>query len=166
MKKSPRNPRSKETKFKVLIAVNASKVAEKAFEFYMDNFYKQGDTAVVISYEVEQPVFPSIAFSSSSAFPASEVSKIVHDCNKVKQEVESLYVAKCKKYKLIGTKVVIAETTKEKAGPAIINRALAVKANLIVVGSEILGSSGSTFASVSNFVLLHSHVPVLIFRFK
>ena len=151
-------------KLKVLIAVNASKVAEKAFEYYIDNFYKEGAIDIVVSYEVEKPVFPPVAFSSSSHFPATEVTKIMHDCNKSKHDVELLYVAKCKKYKLRSYKV-FAEITKEKPGPAIIKRASSIKADLIVVGSEILGS-GSPLASVSNFVLLHAQVPVLIFRLK
>ena len=171
MKKVSPKPRRNEVqkpKFKVLIAVNDSKIAEKAFVFYMDNFYKEEVTDVVVAYEVQRPVFPPVVFSSSSLtdFPATQVSAISHNCNRLKQEVENLYIANCKKYKLAASKVVTAQITNEKPGPAIIKRALAVKANLIVVGSEILGSSGSTFASVSNYVLLHAHVPVLIFRLK
>ena len=159
-----KNPQ-KLPKFTVLFAVNGSGVAEKAFEFYMDNFYRAGATDIVVSFEVAQPVLPPVAFSSSSTFPANEITKIVHDCNIVKEEVEKLFIDKCKKYKATGFKV-IAEVTKEKPGTAIIKRAEVVKANLIVVGSEVLGKNGTTIASVSNFVLLHATVPVLIFRFK
>ena len=148
---------------KVLIAIDHTGVAEKAFYYYVENFLKPNDE-LYITYEAQNPVLPSHAFSSKSPFPADEVSKIMHEFNKTRRELENKYISLCKKVKNVKCKI-STDIAPCKPGPAIIMKAEHVKANLIVIGSHSFGErkkSGSS--SVSDYVLHHSNLPVLLCR--
>ena len=149
---------------KVLIAVDNSKIAEKTFEYYISNFYREG-IEVIVSYEAEQPLYLSAADPSCSTLPAFDASKLMQEFNKMRHFVETQYVTRCKKCKLTKFKV-YAELTKEKTGPAIVTRSINVNVDLIIMGSEMFGFKGFTLGSVCNYVLDHSKIPILVCHFS
>ncbi|XP_076809794.1 universal stress protein YxiE-like [Clavelina lepadiformis] len=147
---------------KVLIAVDPSDIAEKAFDWYFKNIHKEGNE-VYVCHEAEQPDLPTVFFAGGASFPAAEIGRIMTDHNKKKNELENTYTMKCKSYKIKHR--IDIETTQDKPGVAICKKAEKVHANMIVMGTRGMGAIRRTvLGSVSDYVLHHSKVPVLICR--
>nr|CAB3262610.1 uncharacterized protein LOC100180855 [Phallusia mammillata] len=146
---------------KVLIAVDGSEIAQKAFNYYFENFHREGNE-VLVCYRSEQPDLPTIMFTAGGAsFPAEEIAKIMTEHNKKVNDMENQYVMACKnlkaKYK------VLFETSAGRPGPGIIKLVEKECVEMIVMGTRGLGVIKRTvMGSVSNYVVHHAKVPVLI----
>lgn len=148
------------TALKVLFAIDASEATDKAFKFYFDNVYKEG-TGVILVHCPDKPRLPTLSWKSGAHYPADEIAKVMHDHNKKAQEVEYKYTAELE-IKRIPHLVKVIDTD-ESIGHRLIKIADEEKADMIVMGSRGLKSIMRTLLhSVSDYVLHHAHIPVLI----
>ncbi|XP_065644820.1 universal stress protein in QAH/OAS sulfhydrylase 3'region isoform X2 [Hydra vulgaris] len=143
---------------KILIAIDGSSYAEKAFEFYIENIHKKGDFLLLV-HCATPPKLPLFSFSEPCVLPSDEwLNSIVNENKKSSQIMEKFEVL-CESAK-IPKKTVVATG---KPGEAIIEAANLEGINLIVMGARGLNALRRTFiGSVSDYVLHHSNVPVTI----
>ena len=143
---------------KILIAIDGSEYSEKAFDFYVENIYKEGDF-VILAHCSSPPKLPLFSFSEPMVMPSDEwLTAIVNENSKSSKLIEKFEITceskKIPKKSVVGT---------GKPGEAIIEAAHSEGANLIVMGSRGLNSLRRTFVgSVSDYVLHHSDIPVTI----
>ncbi|XP_065644819.1 universal stress protein YxiE isoform X2 [Hydra vulgaris] len=143
---------------RVLIAVDGSDYAEKAFEFYVENIRKEKDFLILV-HCATPPKLPLLSFSEPLALPADEWLNSIVTENKKSQTVMEKFELLCESIK-IPKKTLIANG---KPGQAIIETAKTEGANLIVMGTRGLNTMRRTFVgSVSDYVLHHSSIPVTI----
>lgn len=143
----------------ILLAVDSSAHCKKAFEYYMDNIHRKQDLMVLVHCP-EAPKLPTFSFKSGIAPPVHEWKKILDDMNdrtrKLEEDYEGTCIAKKLKYKVRG------ESSKHP-GEDICRYAEEEGANMIVMGSRGLGSvKRSLLGSVSDYVVRHSHIPVVV----
>ncbi|XP_060572930.1 universal stress protein Sll1388-like [Ruditapes philippinarum] len=134
----------------VLVCIDASEFAERAFEYYVQNVWRQGDN-VILGYI---PEFYNFEFASPRVI--EQLLKEESDkCNKVEEK----YKQKMTEHNLSGK----FKTDRGKPGDALCKMAQDEGATLIVIGSRGLGKVRRTLiGSVSSDVLHHAHVPVLV----
>lgn len=136
----------------VVLAVDESQYAEKALEFYIKNAMKEGDYLVCAHC-------PEL-YDLSMASPAV-VEQLLKDLSKKVKELEAKYETKLKGVNLRGK----FRTGQGKPGEVICKIADEEKASLIVVGTRGLGTIRRTLlGSVSDYIIHHAHVPVLVCR--
>ncbi|CAK8695866.1 universal stress protein Sll1388-like [Clavelina lepadiformis] len=148
---------------KVFIAVDNSERSEKTFDWYVANFHKP-ENDVHVCHEAEQPELPAMMFADAIAYPQVEMERIVTEHRKRCEHLKNKYVTKCKEAQLEHCKVHV-DTTKSTASHAIVKMAEKLEADLIVMGSRGAGLLRRTvMGSVSDYVLHHTHIPVLIWH--
>ncbi|CAK8695870.1 unnamed protein product [Clavelina lepadiformis] len=149
---------------KVLIAVDSSEIAEKTFEWYVDNFHKE-ENEVFVEHEADQPDLPTMMFAGGAgAFPQEEINRIVSEHKKAIEKLKNRYVDKCKDTKVTHYKVHV-DITETNPGHGIVKRADALGVDLIVMGTRGMGVFRRTLlGSVSDYVLHHTKRPVLIYH--
>ncbi|XP_039250364.1 uncharacterized protein LOC120328045 [Styela clava] len=149
-----------DTRLKILFAIDASDATDKAFKFYFDNIYKEG-TGVILVHCPDKPNLPTFSWKAAGHYPAEEIAKVMHDHNKKAHEVEYKYTAELE-LKKIPHHVKIIDSD-QSIGHRLIKIAEEEKVDMIVMGSRGLKAIMRTLLhSVSDYVLHHSHVPVLI----
>jgi len=143
---------------KVLVAVDGSSNAEKAFQFYLDNIYK-ADDVVNLVYVTTTPHLPAISLESPMSFPTQEwqtkLSKQIEENQKVLEQFEAI----CESRKITKKAHLVTGSPGEKICDVSANEHV----SFIVMGSRGLNALRRTFTgSVSDYVLRHSHVPVTV----
>jgi nucleotide-binding universal stress UspA family protein len=144
----------------VVIAVDASDFAREAFNYYLNDIYRPDDFVVVCHSPELSDNLPSLSIKHGLSLPVEEWQKALKDqldkTRKLEENYETDLISKKIKYKMH------FEPSKS-AGPAIISVAENQKANLIVVGTRGLSAVRRTvMGSVSDYVVHHSKVPVLV----
>ncbi|KAK3098365.1 hypothetical protein FSP39_018801 [Pinctada imbricata] len=125
----------------------------------MEKCYQDGDTVIIV-YCAEFNGIYSNPVTLMSNDPKLIVNLIEGEEERV-QKLAKKYEDMIKKYKTNGKIVRV----NGKPGEGIIEVAKKENAALIVTGSRGLGTIRRTvLGSVSNYVLHHSHIPVLVFR--
>ncbi|XP_061174115.1 universal stress protein YxiE-like [Saccostrea echinata] len=142
---------------KILIAVDGSKESMFALNEYMKKVHNDDKYAVVIHcahYSISNP--EELAITRDDAQTIKDIlQKDEQRISNVIEHIETLL----KQNKIPG-EVVRLEGKPESA---IISKAEELNASLIVMGSRGLGTIRRTIlGSVSEFVLHHSHIPVMI----
>lgn len=147
---------------KVLIAVDPSEIAEKAFEWYFENCHKT-ENEVHICHEMEQPMLPNTTYTIMGPyFPAEEIKDILHEHQKQWKALQDHYKRKCEKIENLQFKIHF-EQTNQKSGTGIVKMAESLGVNMIVMGTRGQGALRRTIlGSVSDYVLHHAKVPVAI----
>lgn len=141
-----------EKKRVVAIAVDESKFAEQAFDFYLANVKKDGDYLVLIHC-------PEL-YDLSLASPAV-VDQLLRELSAKVKALEEKYKVKIQQAHLNGK----FRTGQGKPGEVVCKVAAEEGAQLIVTGTRGLGTVRRTFlGSVSDYIIHHAHVPVLICR--
>ncbi|XP_067022652.1 uncharacterized protein [Acropora muricata] len=136
----------------VAIAVDSSDLSEKAFDWFMDNVFHEGDKLVIIhSYEWLSPAIPEMIASNAW-------EKQIEKRDKTVKSLEKKYRRKCKALKL-EAKIFMEGGP---PGQVICKITEQEQASFIVLGSRGEGTVRRTIlGSVSDYVIHHTHVPVV-----
>jgi len=136
----------------VVLAIDGSKQAEEAFEWYLAQLHKDGNK-VILTHAMELPTMPS----------RDEYEKQTSAGKKKKAELEEKYGGR-----LTELGIEWAFTAEiEKPGEFVVETATKNKADFIVIGTRGLGKVRRTImGSVSDFVVHHANCPVLVCRHK
>ncbi|XP_076447324.1 universal stress protein Sll1388-like [Babylonia areolata] len=139
----------------VVIAMDESDFANFGFEYYMKNIHKHGDHVILLHV----PEYHTVIQSPMVMTDVSVVTDLLQEEEKrIKTFLEELG-SKLKSHG-IGGKV---KSVGGNAGEVICKVANDEKAGLIVIGSRGMGTIRRTLlGSVSDYVMHHSHVPVLV----
>ncbi|XP_044178860.1 universal stress protein Slr1101-like [Acropora muricata] len=137
----------------IAIAVDASDHSERAFDWFMDQLYREGDKLIVIhSHELHPPALPH-------AMATEEWKKEVQKHEEYIKNLEDKYKKKCLAVE-VPAKILVQDG---HPGENVCKTALKEKANLIVVGSRGMGTIRRTIlGSISDYIIHHAHIPVLV----
>lgn len=148
-----------------MVPIDSSEKAEKAFDFYTENIYKEGDTVIFVHVQVTPHSTAGFTRESTAGFtrgdgilPSEWTAKVMEAAEKAKTLVNH-FEQKCNDLK-IPNKTVLESG---KPGEVIAKSALDQSANIIVMGSRGMNAIRRTFVgSVSDYVLHHVHIPVVV----
>lgn len=147
----------------VAVAVDGSENSRAAFEFYVCNVRKDGDKVYLVhSVEINSVLHSTQWYSSPYSFDKEMLLKLLEEEKmKIKHKLEGF----AEWLKRDGCDGVVKSIHSESPGQGICKAAEEIGANLIVIGTRGMGKLRRTFmGSVSDYVLHHAHVPVLICR--
>nr|XP_039263991.1 putative universal stress protein SAUSA300_1656 [Styela clava] len=151
---------------RVLICVDGSHNAELAFNYYADHFHKPSNEIVLL--HVADLVIPHshLYYGMGVAMPTGSTESMLQSAleqeRKKLKEIETKYRTKCKD---AGMKHDFITKMKDNhgVGATIVEAAIKNNMTFVVVGTRGLGSIRRTIlGSVSDYVLHHSHIPMLI----
>ncbi|XP_033745922.1 universal stress protein A-like protein [Pecten maximus] len=143
----------------VLIAQDGSEYSDYAFEWYMDNIHKKNDKVILL----HTPEYHNVVASPMVMADVSVLTDMWKDEEKRVQKLVEVLGTKLKDHG-IGGKV---KSVGGQPGEVICKVAKDEGASLIVTGTRGLGTIRRTFiGSVSDYVIHHAHVPVLVARHK
>jgi len=141
---------------KDLICVDLSQWSENAFDWYVKNIHKAG-TEVICLHVGE---LPHISPVEAYGLAAEAYNQALAGCKVNTKRVQEKFVEKMKEKNITGRLLVKYGT---EAGQAIVDIAKAEEAAMIVMGTRGLGTVRRTIlGSVSDYVLHHSHCPVVV----
>lgn len=147
----------------VVVAVDPSDHSKRAFDYYMNEIYRPDDNVVVVHIP-EVPNLPTFSFKHGIAPPFDEWKNAIENQLEKVRRLEADYEAE-----LISRKVKLKINFKFRGdsfkapGEGIVAVAEAEGARMIIMGTRGLGAfRRSLLGSVSDFVVHHSHVPVLV----
>ncbi|XP_048740412.1 uncharacterized protein LOC125654493 [Ostrea edulis] len=143
----------------VVVAVDGSEQADKAFAWYCENVHRAGDNVVVVFGAEYKVSFMPGQVSDT------KLKQIQEEMSKEQKRVEGLtnkYVSQLREKNIKGEATPI---TGKKPEEAIISKAEEVGASMIVMGTRGLGTIRRTLmGSVSDYVVHHSKMPVIVVR--
>jgi len=137
----------------VFIAVDESKIAEKAFEWYMANLHHP-DNQVTVFYHTEP-----LTHSSSQAVVSSDATIMNLDLKSA--ECSLKYKSKLNELKCNGQ--FRMAVSNDKPGQVILKYSKEFDAKMIVMGTRGLGVVKRTLrGSVSDYIIHNSKIPVIV----
>ncbi|XP_057292823.1 universal stress protein Slr1101-like [Hydractinia symbiolongicarpus] len=142
------------------ICIDGSEHSERALKWFFDNVYHEGDEVALIHVHV-LPDLPSFGIYAGGIV-ATEIYQ-----ETVEESIKHSKVT-CEKYKELCaakgvTPKIFAETMEDSIGHTICKIAKEHHAYMIIIGQRGLGAIRRTlFGSVSDYVLHHAHVPVVV----
>ncbi|XP_076448082.1 universal stress protein YxiE-like [Babylonia areolata] len=140
----------------VVIAVDNSEFSEKAFEFYSNHFHKPENRVVVVN----TPEF----ILSPNENSTQKIEEAIMESNAKTEMIKNKFVSLMSDAGMTGEFVALED---RNPGHGIVRYADMVGAAFIVTGSRGLSKFRRTLlGSVSDYILHHSHVPVLVCRHK
>uniref|UniRef100_H2YBT1 UspA domain-containing protein n=1 Tax=Ciona savignyi TaxID=51511 RepID=H2YBT1_CIOSA len=147
---------------KVLIAVDNSECAEKAFDWYFEKIHKPGNE-IVVGHSDESAKIPSHVFLAGEvAYHIDVLNAEAAKLKKKRQDLSHKYKTKIEKYTDINYKLVF-EVNDHYPGESIVKMAEEENCDVIITGSRGLGAVRRTIlGSVSDYVLHHAKIPVLV----
>ena len=145
----------------VMIPIDPSEHCERAFNWYFDNLYREGDEVIFV--HVIEPVYNTPAFGMAMAAPVS----VYDDLNRVMEgEIQQGKKLGQKYLHLAKEKNVHSRAflhIEARPGHSLVKSARDHRSNIIVMGNRGIGTLRRTFlGSVSDYVLHHAHIPVVI----
>ncbi|CAH1791996.1 unnamed protein product [Owenia fusiformis] len=147
----------------VVIAVDGSERADAALSWYLEHLHKPENDVVL----AHAPPEPSAAITFTGMYTAGPIpidtwKQVVEEHKASVKKLQEKYQAACQG-KLEKVKWVV-KVRRDSAGEEIIKVAEEEKADMIVMGSRGLGTIRRTIlGSVSDYVLHHSKVPVIVY---
>lgn len=143
---------------KDMIAVDGSEQAQYAFDWYLENMYREGDTVVIVhcaEYHIDIGL-PGVA---------ADVNAICAQVKKRQDEIGNLTDGFMNKLRSKKVASKLLTLTGDKPGELICKAAKDEGAQTIIMGTRGLGTIRRTLlGSVSEYVVHHSSVPVTIVR--
>ncbi|WAR25502.1 YQA3-like protein [Mya arenaria] len=143
---------SKDHQRKVAIGIDESEHSERAIQWFFDNVMRPDDFIVLI----HTPEIYDLTMASPTV-----VDQLLKDVTKKVKALEKKYKNIVEKKGLTGK----FRTGQGKPGEVVCKIAEEEKCKLVVTGTRGLGKVRRTFlGSVSDYIIHHSHVPVLVVR--
>lgn len=144
---------------KVVVAMDGSECANFAFDWYMKHVFRKGDEVICVHI----PEFQSIVQSPMIMADVTVISNLYQEEDKrVKKLLEE--IGENMKKHGTGGKV---KSISGNPGEVITEVAKNENASLIVTGTRGMGTIRRTLlGSVSDYVIHHAHIPVLVCRQK
>ncbi|XP_052780166.1 uncharacterized protein LOC128217226 [Mya arenaria] len=143
---------SKNQKRKVAFGIDESEHSEQALQWYFDNVMRPDDYVVLI----HTPELYDFSMASPSV-----VDLMLKELTKKVTALENKYKVIVQKSKLTGK----FRTGQGKPGEVVCKIAEEEKCELVVTGTRGFGTVRRTLlGSVSDYIIHHSHVPVLVVR--
>ncbi|XP_046357738.1 universal stress protein in QAH/OAS sulfhydrylase 3'region-like isoform X1 [Haliotis rufescens] len=140
----------------VLMAVDNSTHSEYAFNWYVQHFHRSGNRLLLVHCPE--------TFANVTMMSPSKVQELITQCEEKMQSLEKKYTDKMNEQ---GIKGDFARLDGEKPGPSIVECAASRNVTFIVTGTRGLGKfRRALMGSVSDYVIHHSPVPVLVCRHK
>jgi len=142
----------------VLIPIDGSKNSERAFNYYL-NEIRRDDDKLLLAHIQHAPHLSAVSMSAPLSIPTEEWTNAIQDEIKKSNKIVEHYEMECEqkkiqKHSLVGS---------GKPGEAIIELSKSNNASLIIMGSRGLNAVRRTFVgSVSDYVIHHCHIPVLV----
>ncbi|CAH1778314.1 unnamed protein product [Owenia fusiformis] len=141
----------------VVIPVDSSDHAARAFNWYIDNIHSSQHRIHII--HVGEPIMPSTG-SSLKSFNTEIWEAMLQEESRKAEELISRYT---EKIKVLNIEAETYHEFSNNAGHAIVKYSEKHDASMIVMGSRGLGAIRRTFlGSVSDYVLHHANLPVLV----
>lgn len=142
----------------VLIPIDGSDNSERAFHFYLDEIRKPDDHLLLVHVQ-PSPHLPSFSLQHPMSVPEEEWRKKIGEIVQESQKIINHYEVMCEQKKINKEPLI----NSGKPGEVILEYAKTKNADMIVMGNRGLNAVRRTFVgSVSDYVLHHSHVPVMI----
>ncbi|CAC5381393.1 unnamed protein product [Mytilus coruscus] len=145
----------------VVLAMDGSKESDNALDFYMKSIYKDIDEVILV-HCVQQG--PHSVGSIWMPLDPHVIARAIQDEEKKGTEI-------CTKLKTLlpiyksGGRITVTRVVGGEPGPTIVQAAEECGASMIIVGSRGLGTIRRTIlGSVSDYILHHARVPVLVCR--
>ncbi|KAL4225939.1 hypothetical protein ACF0H5_013927 [Mactra antiquata] len=145
----------------IAIAIDGSDNSRYAFQFYVDNMRAANDKVYLIhAVEVNSIIHSAQFMGTTYAFNKDALGKMFdEEREKIKHRLEDFG----KLLKSAGIDGTVKSVNAENPGSGICKAAEEVHASIIVVGTRGLGKLRRTLmGSVSDYILHHAHVPVLV----
>ncbi|CAG5129859.1 unnamed protein product [Candidula unifasciata] len=140
----------------VVIAVDGSEHSVYAFDWYLEHFHKEEMSLVLVHV-------PD-TFANVTMMSPGKVQEVLKECEAKIQCMKEMYMEKMKAEGIEGEFIRIDA---EKPGQAIVDCAIENNACFIVTGTRGQGKVRRTIlGSVSDYIIHHSPVPVLVCRHK
>lgn len=146
----------------IVIAMDGSKEADNALDFYMKNIRQDRDD-VILMHCVNHRAHYTMGSVWMPLNPQDIAKAIIEDNNKASEICKRLREL-LEMYK-DGGRVSVMKLEGGDPGETILKKAEECEASVIIVGSRGLGTIRRTIlGSVSDYILHHAHVPVFICR--
>ncbi|XP_062567943.1 universal stress protein in QAH/OAS sulfhydrylase 3'region-like [Saccostrea cucullata] len=145
----------------IVIAMDGSEHADYAFHWYVKNGYREGDKVVIV-FCAE---YNSIASQPLTLMSVDKnlITNLIDGEEKKVRDLASKFESLVLKYKIEGKIVRV----NGEPGPGIVKVAEEEKAAMIITGTRGLGKiRRKLLGSVSEYILHHSPVPVMVCRQK
>nr|CAX71802.1 Universal stress protein [Schistosoma japonicum] len=142
----------------ILIPIDGSDHCDRAFRWYLENMKR--DTDCIKFVHVVEPIYstPSIGLADNYTMP--DITKVMEISTENGRKLGQKYIHEAKSYKLSAHAFLHVDT---KPGSSLVKAISEHKADVILMGSRGLGAIRRTFlGSVSDYVLHHAHIPVVI----
>ncbi|XP_063716172.1 universal stress protein MT2085-like isoform X2 [Symsagittifera roscoffensis] len=153
------NSSSSDTR-RVLIPIDRSANSERALKWYFNNVKKPNDH-VILFHSVEMPTMPVMAMGAPGAFKVDEWKAMIKDEIKIVESLKSKYERLVQNQQV--TVEFHASDQTSGIGENACKAAKDKNADLIVIGSRGMGKVRRTIlGSVSDYILHHAHLPVLV----
>nr|XP_002119695.1 uncharacterized protein LOC100174996 [Ciona intestinalis] len=147
----------------VVICVDESKTAEAVFNWYFDNLHKQGNDVTVV-HVADQPQIPTLVCYEKAVFPIDEFQRRVEKCKKKMADIKSKF-SELAQQKNTQCNFKIQLSDGGPAGEVIVALTKEYDISMVVLGTRGQGVVRRTIlGSVSDYVVHHANVPVLIYR--
>ncbi|XP_056000477.1 universal stress protein in QAH/OAS sulfhydrylase 3'region-like [Ostrea edulis] len=145
-------------KRRVVLAMDGSEYADYAFNWYMENFKADGDYLTIVhSFEAK-----SVAHAALGS-DVKALGNVLEEEVKVNKVITDKLQAKLTSSGMTGE----VKSVVGKPGEAVVHEAHAQGADVVICGTRGHGKLRRTFmGSVSDYIVHHSHVPVVVCRHK
>jgi len=141
----------------VILAVDRSQQAENAFDWYVRSIHRPENHLLL----VHVPEGPTLEMNKGQRMSEGEIQKLADIEKKENEEMTSKYQAKLTSVGVKGEYRVVYG----KPGEALVEAAKTENATMIIMGTRGMGTIRRTImGSVSDYVVHHSHVPVIVCR--
>jgi len=143
----------------VLVAADASDHSRQAFEWYLHNVFRPDDL-IVVCHVAEQPHLSMFSIKDGLSIPVEEWQKAIQEqlekIKKLELDFEGDLIARKVQHKM-------RVEQHKNPGEGLISVAEEEKADIVVMGTRGLDPIRRTLlGSVSDYVVRHSKVPVLV----
>jgi len=139
--------------------MDRSKYSEYAFDYYLKHLHKKKDN-VVLLHCTEYLVPPTVPFGSTTG---DSIANMLNEEQKNSDKYAESLEKRMKDAGMMGK----VERCWGRPGPEIVRKAHEEQATMIVTGTRGLGTIKRTlFGSVSDHILHHAQVPVLVCKQK
>jgi len=143
----------------VLVAVDASDNAKTALNYYLNEVHRPNDQ-VIVCHILEVADLPAFSFKAGIQLPVDEWTRAMQEQGQRVKQLEEVYE------QILSPKKIhfkLRSESYKSPGQGIILASESEKATLVVIGTRGLDRLRRTLlGSVSDYVVRHSKVPVLV----